>query len=561
MAARIFLAGLLIFLFVGSAEADTTWVAGGPVFGNWNSLHSPYMIEGDVHVLWEMSLHIGPGVKVYFDGHYGLEVDSLANLSAIGAEGDSVVFTTDTIAHPLRWGGITIHGATDTVRLSYCVIENMGRDTAGASNNAVPLQSGLRLEYGPGLNIDRCAFRSNIGYGAGGAVWSAADRTVITNCNFYRNYAGRGGAVSVYFSSEIENCLFERNFSGGGGALALSCSGEPSEVKSCIFRYNYVHGFGDWYDGGGGAVAHGRGRLRLTDCTFLGNIASEMASGGAIYSGPFAYDTTGELVAQRCLFVDNFAGVDGGDISMEKGSIVNCTCIGTRTALFASIGNWRDCCIPTSPTKVINSIIAFGRQGGTVVLNEPGDSVRNCLLGGTGHPYLRLEYDTLAGRLSRTNLNGDSCDAYGNLFLDPLFADSAAGDYHLLANSPCIDAGDPSSPRDPDSTIADIGAYYYAQLDAKDRPPILYPSSLILSSFPNPFNPTTTLSFDLPSSGRVSLCVYDITGRLVETLADGVYASGTHQIIFDASNLSSGIYFARLKSSDFVKTEKLVLLK
>ncbi len=62
-----------------------------------------------------------------------------------------------------------------------------------------------------------------------------------------------------------------------------------------------------------------------------------------------------------------------------------------------------------------------------------------------------------------TNVNGDSCDAYFNIQENPLFADTAAGNYHLTEDSPCIDAGDPSSPLDPDGTIADIGAYYYNQ--------------------------------------------------------------------------------------------------
>jgi hypothetical protein len=63
------------------------------------------------------------------------------------------------------------------------------------------------------------------------------------------------------------------------------------------------------------------------------------------------------------------------------------------------------------------------------------------------------------------NANGDSCDLFFNLQLDPMyystFGDSA---YYLTANSPCIDAGDPLSPLDPDSTVADIGAYYFDHL-------------------------------------------------------------------------------------------------
>ena len=63
-----------------------------------------------------------------------------------------------------------------------------------------------------------------------------------------------------------------------------------------------------------------------------------------------------------------------------------------------------------------------------------------------------------------SNANGDSCDIYNNIFLDPMFY-ATVGDsaYYLTAESPCIDAGDPESPWDPDSTIADMGAFYYDQ--------------------------------------------------------------------------------------------------
>lgn len=86
-------------------------------------------------------------------------------------------------------------------------------------------------------------------------------------------------------------------------------------------------------------------------------------------------------------------------------------------------------------------------------------------------------------------------------------------------------------------------------------------SSLILSSFPNPFNPTTQIAFTLPRAQRVRLVVYDVTGREVRTLTDRVYESGEHRVSFDGSSLPSGIYFARLNAGTFSKAEKLLLLK
>ena len=80
-------------------------------------------------------------------------------------------------------------------------------------------------------------------------------------------------------------------------------------------------------------------------------------------------------------------------------------------------------------------------------------------------------------------------------------------------------------------------------------------------AYPNPFNAVTNLTFDLPEAGKVSLVVYDVMGREVARLIDGWTPAGVYQMIFDASGLSSGIYFARLVAGDFHQTRKLLLLK
>jgi hypothetical protein len=90
---------------------------------------------------------------------------------------------------------------------------------------------------------------------------------------------------------------------------------------------------------------------------------------------------------------------------------------------------------------------------------------------------------------------------------------------------------------------------------------LLPPSSFILSCFPNPFNPTTTITFSLPRAAKVEVNVYDLTARHVQTLADKHFEAGEHSLLFDGSTLPSGIYFARLQSGGFSKTQKMVLLK
>jgi hypothetical protein len=87
------------------------------------------------------------------------------------------------------------------------------------------------------------------------------------------------------------------------------------------------------------------------------------------------------------------------------------------------------------------------------------------------------------------------------------------------------------------------------------------PLSYRLGSYPNPFNPTTTLAFELPKAEYLSLRVFDVLGREIAVLQEGMSEAGTHRVTFDGGNLPSGIYFARLEAGAFTQTRKLMLLK
>jgi len=90
----------------------------------------------------------------------------------------------------------------------------------------------------------------------------------------------------------------------------------------------------------------------------------------------------------------------------------------------------------------------------------------------------------------------------------------------------------------------------------------LIPITYNLSSpYPNPFNPTTTISFSIPQSDLVSLNIYDITGKLVTTLINEQLNIGYHSINWDGTNQSSGMYFVRMESGEYVETQKLLLVK
>ena len=88
------------------------------------------------------------------------------------------------------------------------------------------------------------------------------------------------------------------------------------------------------------------------------------------------------------------------------------------------------------------------------------------------------------------------------------------------------------------------------------------PEAFILSqNFPNPFNPTTTIQFELPETAEVSLAVYDMLGQEVLRLESGTVAAGSHKYSVDASMLPSGTYLYRLVTPGFSQSRRMTLLK
>ncbi len=82
-----------------------------------------------------------------------------------------------------------------------------------------------------------------------------------------------------------------------------------------------------------------------------------------------------------------------------------------------------------------------------------------------------------------------------------------------------------------------------------------------LTCYPNPFNPTTRINYQLPKNEFVSLKVFDVVGKLVKTLVNGYRTAGSYTVTFNASNLPSGIYFYRIKTNDYFKVKKMLMIK
>jgi len=236
------------------------------------------------------------------------------------------------------------------------------------------------------------------------------------------------------------------------------------------------------------------------------------------------------------------------------------------------------------PTLQINGNFT---NNGTVKRNSPNSSLVFNVTGNlTNNGPLTSSSITMQGILDQAISIKDTSTKINNLFLDAV---KSGTNYQWNKNGTPISGATNKKLWFPNAAPSDSGVYI-ANLDSSgtmttsrkitigspivtaiDNEKILQPKKFILSqNYPNPFNPSTIISYTIPSVGTghapsVLLKVYDVLGREVITLVNKEQSAGNYKINFDASSLTSGVYFYRIiaGSADggFVQTKKMILLK
>jgi len=199
------------------------------------------------------------------------------------------------------------------------------------------------------------------------------------------------------------------------------------------------------------------------------------------------------------------------------------------------------------------------------------------------------DYNILVNRLSdddgNSNMTLNQWQSLGydlhSMIADPeeqIFVDYINNNFHLLQNAQAVDAGtnlvlpivfeDLDNIQRPQGSGFDIGCYEYTNATSVEEEN--FPEAFHLyQNYPNPFNPTTTIRYTIPfvivsetkQSQFVTLIVYDVLGNEIAIFVDEEKFTGEHSIIFDASSLSSGIYFYQLKAGSLITTKSMVLIK
>jgi hypothetical protein len=111
------------------------------------------------------------------------------------------------------------------------------------------------------------------------------------------------------------------------------------------------------------------------------------------------------------------------------------------------------------------------------------------------------------------------------------------------------------NPRRWDSVMVDVGI---ANVSENPVNPTVFK---LYDNYPNPFNPSTIIKYSLPEASFTSIKIYDVVGNQVVVLINEIKSAGTHQVLFNAEGLSSGIYYYTIQSGSFSETKKMVLLK
>jgi photosystem II stability/assembly factor-like uncharacterized protein len=394
------------------------------------------------------TLVIRPGTTLMFDGYYRLYVYGL--LRAVGTETNAISFTCDTSINEQKWSGILLESASDSSLLEHCFVSrvrNNSNDPTGPYGSLTirqcsPTFRSVRIEYGEAVGgqnavggirllnsqayFSRCAIRLNSGTNIGAVMCSGSSPTFV-DCVIEGNDGGLSYGGFYFRSSNptLQRCTITSNIAGFCGGIGFSaCFG--ATISECEVSQN--SGIGVSYSGGG---------LQLESSVIRDNIIGlEIAN-----SGPFAW---GDCAVTNCTIVEN-----------------------------AGMGVWLH--QSSYRSKVSNCVIAnsyydpnWGAGVGLMSDDSSRCEIRHDCFDSNPGGHLGGSLPSGVWSISTRNANGDSCDAYYNIFMDPMFVDTATGDYHLQAGSPCVDAGDPSLPCDSDNTVSDIGAFYFSHSPTLD---------------------------------------------------------------------------------------------
>jgi predicted outer membrane repeat protein len=314
----------------------------------------------------------------------------------------------------------------------------------------------------------------------------------------------------------------------------------------------------------GGGIQCSNAVVSIVNCAITGNSAAGewQSDGGGIYC------EQSDITLENVIVNGNSSEGHGGGLYLyESSPLFSQSLITGNSAVDHGGGLY---CAVSYPDlqQVTFSDNSASDGGGIYCIWESCPGLENCIMWGDqpqeisfysmfGWNALTISCSNIEGgeESIETNGNGAVYWAEDNIDADPLFCDPDNGDYRLPLESPCR------------TDVCGFMGFTGETCEGEDVPnvgaaPRGCPDAVTLSqNYPNPFNPTTTIEFTLPYPQDIQLSVYNIMGQHIEVLARGCYSAGVHQVQFDGSKLTSGVYVCRLAVGEYVNTRKMLLIR
>jgi hypothetical protein len=415
-------------------------------------------------------------------------------------------------------------------------------------------------------------------------------------------YIYGGGIILTDASPIIRNNIIEYNTLSsetiplGGSAIALGLySDKTLIIENNIIRNNLCETSNSSLYINGTIYIHQTHGTVIFRENYINNnlIDGEYISNGGAISGFGNNSVSGSLIIENNIITQNI--VDEGTASTAQlggGLFLESYIAFVRNNIIAfnsargGGGFWYYTPSPnpliktTLENNLIYGNIAGSRQGGGVSTHHDYE-INNCIIWGNTSP--QYNYQQVA-TINWSNIEEAYPIGSNNISLDPEFLDSTY--FFLSSTSPCIDMGNPDpiyndveDPNNPGFALYpaqgtlrnDVGHFggpnsNWSELIVtsvdEDESDNLTPKGFALSqNYPNPFNPSTTIKYGIKERSFVELKVYDILGREIASLINEEQNAGYHEINFNASKLSSGVYLYQLKAGQFIETKKMLLLK
>ncbi|MCK4305880.1 MAG: right-handed parallel beta-helix repeat-containing protein [Candidatus Eisenbacteria sp.] len=398
----------------------------------------------------------------------------------------------------------------------------------GWESPGFPSAGGILCRDASSPTITACILSTNHGSGIFCIDYSSP---VITACTFSGNSANTGGGIMCLggASPAISHCTFTGNLAdwAGGGFWGSSSA---ATLSNCDFSGNSA-------THGGGIYFRSASAPTLTDCVIFNNTATH--SSGGIHWEMFCTATI-----THCTFARNSAMRCGGmDVSKFCGVLArNCTFWGNSATYVGGV-----CADAESELELENTIISFSTQGEAVGCNEAIVNLVCCdIFGNAGGDWVGY----IAGQLG----------VDGNISEDPLFCDPENWDFDLREGSPCA----PFSPPNEECDLIGAWPVGCSSMTVRDQQ-AASPRFYLAPCAPNPLSFTTSIHYDLPGARWVTLQIFDVTGRRVCMLVDGLQPARRHAVEWSRQNkvgeqISSGTYFLQMRAANFMDGRTLIVI-